>query len=119
MGGIEGSEPYRLRRAPHQDLGHHLAVGRAQDHAIAFARRRVRRDDENIPVAVERLHTVARHFERVGILVVDAWKADLVPALTQGEAAIVEETTGASLREPNERDRLSPFASAARFGRDQ
>ena len=89
-----------------KDLGHHLAVGRSQHHAVAFARRRIRRDDEDIPVAVKRLHTVAGDLERIGVLVVDLGEADLVPALTDGKDAIIEEAAGSRLGETDQRDRL-------------
>ena len=104
---------------PQQDLGHHLAVGRSQHHAVAFARRRIRRDDEDIPVAVERLHTVAGDLERIGVLIVDLGEADLVPALTDGKAAIVEEAAGSRLGEADERDGLGSAPRAARRGSDE
>jgi hypothetical protein len=90
-----------------------LAVRRNRILAITSPRRRIGRDDEDIPVAVERLHTVAGDLERVGVLVVDLREADLVPALTDGKAAIVEEAAGSRLGEADQRDGLGPAPRAA------
>ena len=70
------------------------------------------RDDQDIPVAIERLHTVAGHFQRIGVLVVNAGEADLIPAAAYGKAAVVEEAAGASLGQADERDGLRGFAQA-------
>jgi hypothetical protein len=64
-------------------------------------------DDEDVAVAIKRLHAVAGDFERVGVLVVDPGKADLVPALTGGEAAIVEEAADAGLSQTDQGNGLS------------
>ena len=96
-----------------------LAVRRNRILAITSQRRRIGRDDEDIPVAVERLHTVAGDLERVGVLVVDLGEADLVPALTDGKAAIVEEAAGSRLGEADQRDGLGPAPRAARRGGDE
>jgi hypothetical protein len=77
-----------------------LAVGGAHDHAVAFARGGVWGDDEDIPVSIKRLHAVAAHLQRIGVIVVDPREADLLPVLTHGEAAIVEEPAAAAWVSP-------------------
>ena len=89
------------------------SVVRTHD-AVAFAGRGVRRDDENVPVAVERLHGVAGDFERVGVLVVDAWGRRIWSQPSpDGEAAIVEEAAGAGLGEADQRDAARRGAACA------
>src|SRR6478735_534873 len=85
---------------------------RAQHHAVSFARRGVGRNDQDIPVAIERLHAVARHFESVSVLVVNAGEADLIPAPADGKAAVVEEAAGSSLGQADQRDGLRGFSQS-------
>src|SRR6185437_13718150 len=59
MRRIERGKLDGLGGASYQDLGHHLAVDGAQYDAVAFARGGVGRHNQDVAIAVERLHAVA------------------------------------------------------------
>ena len=56
-------------------------------HAVAAPDRRARRHHDDVAVAIDGLHRVAGNFQRIGVLVVTAGSADLVPALAGRKAA--------------------------------
>ncbi len=58
----------------------------------------VRRDDDNIAVAVHRLHALATDFQGVRMGVTDIRKRNFIPARARGIAGIVKKTFRSSLR---------------------
>src|SRR6185312_13872555 len=70
--------------------------------AVALADLRVRRDDENVALAEQRLHRAARNLERIGVVVVDIWKHDFVPTAADREAAVVEISAGTRFGEADQ-----------------
>ncbi len=80
---------------------------RAHHDAVAAADRRRRRYDDDVAVAIGRLHRLAGDFERISVLVVDGGKRDLVPAVAGRKAAVVEIAAGAGLGEAEQRHRLT------------
>src|SRR6185312_119841 len=57
----------------------------------------------DVAVAIGRLHRVAGNLQRVGVLVSDGGESDLLPALADREAAIVEITAGTRFGEADQR----------------
>src|SRR6185312_5281336 len=103
--GVERFELDRLGRALAQFLDHDLAVAGPDHDAVAFADRARRRDDDGVAGPVGRLHRFARDFQGIGLLVGDVGEFDLVPALADREARIVEMPAFAGLGETDHRHR--------------
>jgi hypothetical protein len=82
---------------------HDLAVLGLDHDAIAFAHVSSRRHDDDVAVAVGGLHRVAGDFQGVGVLVVHRGEGDLLPALADRKAAVVEKSAGAGLCETDQR----------------
>jgi hypothetical protein len=101
--GVERLELDSFRGLALELFHHDLAVFRFHDNAIALAHRCAWRDDDDVTGAVRRLHRVARNLQRIGMLVGDRREGDLVPAFAHRKAAVVEKSTGASLRKSNQR----------------
>ena len=101
--GIERFQLDRFRRGALELLGHHLAVPGLDHDPVAAADRRCRRHQDDVAVAIGRLHRLAGHFERIGVLVVDRRKCDFVPAVAGRKAAVVEIAAGAGLGEAEQR----------------
>src|SRR3546814_2849821 len=72
-------------------LRHDLALPRLQHEPVAAPDAGLRRDDDDVAVAIDRLHAVAADLQRIGVLVADVGKIDLVPAAAGRIAGIVEE----------------------------
>ena len=115
MVGVEGGEFQRLRGLALHDLGHDLAVVEADHHAVALADGGRGREDDDVTLAVDRLHRITGDLEGIGIGVGDARNLDLVPAIARGEARIIEEAALARLGEAKQRDlaQLRRLATAA------
>src|SRR5687767_8596032 len=100
----KGGELDGLGRLAMQDAREHVAVRRLGDDAVALADRGRGRDDDDIAFAIDGQHALALYFDRIGILVDDAGRLDLVPCGAGGEARIVEEAGLAHLGEADHRD---------------
>ncbi len=89
--------------APVQDLDHHLAAYGAGDDAVAAPELFGGGDDDDVPVAVKRLHGIPGDFQRIGRIVAEAGEPDFVPALPDGKARRIEIAPRAGLCETQER----------------
>jgi hypothetical protein len=58
-------------------------------------------------------------FQRIGILVINAGKPDLLPTTSHRKTAIVEETATASLDQANQGDGLGGATPSTRLGGDE
>ena len=103
---VERAQFDRLRRLALEFLRHHLAVLGLDDDAIAAPHRRCRRNDDDVAVTIGRLHRIARHFERVGMLIIDRGKRDFVPAGAGRKSGVVEIAAGARFGETDQWHRL-------------
>src|SRR3954468_3997850 len=101
MIGIERFELYLLAGLALELLDHDLAVAGLDHDAVAAPHRRRRRYDDDVAVAIRRQHGVAGNLQPVGMLVGDAGKRDLVPALAKRNALVIEISVSASLGEPD------------------
>ena len=90
MGRVQGLQFNPFGGFPKQNLGHDFPETGSDHNAVVAANGRRRRHDDDIAVAVNRLHAVAGDFQGVGRRVPDAGKSDFVPTAADGEAAAVE-----------------------------
>src|SRR5262249_62281857 len=100
-------------------LRHHSTISSVNPNAAPFAARRMGRLNKDTPDGVERPHLAAGHFEGVGVLVVNAGKADLTPPAANREPAVIEEATCAGLGEADERNGLRRSAQRLSFDIEQ
>ncbi len=106
--GIERFQLDRFWRLALELFRHHLAVPGPHHDAVAAADRRRRRHHDDVAIAIGRLHRLAGDFKRIGMLVVDRGKRDLVPAFAGRKTAVVEITAGAGFGEAEQRHRRAP-----------
>ena len=106
MVGVERFELDLLGGLALEFLDHHLAVLGLDHDAVAAPHGRRRRHDDDVAVAVGRLHGLAGDFQRVGMLVGYRGKCDLVPTLADRKAAIIEIAACAGFGEADQRHRL-------------
>ena len=108
---IDRAELDRSGGAALKDLRHHLTLRGSHDDAISTPHGRARRDDDRVAIAIERLHGLAGHLERIDGLVEMPGKRDFIPAMAGRKTGIVEETTPTGLGEPQEGNRNRPVAT--------
>ncbi len=95
VGGVEFDG---FRRAPAQDFGHDFAIDRPHDHAIASAHGRGGRHHEDIAVAVERQHRIARYLQCISHIVPFTGKLHFVPSCADRKTGVVKKAAGPRLR---------------------
>src|SRR5436190_3143858 len=116
MFGVERSElKFRCALAL-QDFRHDLAAGSLHHDAVAAPDARCRRNDDNIALAIEQQHRIARDLGGIGIIG-KAGEGDLVPALARGEPSVVEKTSGAGFCKANKRHLTKALAEGRRCPR--
>src|SRR5580698_10381808 len=116
---VERLQLDRSRRLALEFLRHHLAASGPDHDAVAAADRRRWRDDDDVAVAIGRLHRLARDIESIGMLIADRGKRDFVPAFAGGKTAVVEIAAGASLGETEQRHRTRRHAATRLYQRDK
>src|SRR3954452_21224755 len=99
VGGVERLQFEGLGGPPLQLHDHDLAVTGFHHHAVAAAYRGRRRDHDDVAITIDGPQLVSRYFQRIDMFVIDGGEADLIPALADREAAIVETTAATSLSE--------------------
>src|SRR5262249_27602921 len=111
--GADRAHPVRFCRAPLELLPHPLTRRGLEYHAIATADRGSRRHDDESALMISRRHRLARNLQRVGVLVVNGRKSNLIPAPTGWNAGLVEIAVFAGLCQPDQRDRFLDLRAAA------
>src|SRR5689334_15712039 len=104
MLSVERFELYRFRGLALELFDHNLALAGLDHDTVALAYRGARRDDDDVTVAIRRLHRIAGNFQRIGVFVGNGRKSDLFPAFADRKSAVIKKTADASLRKTNERD---------------
>ena len=84
--GVERRSSIDFRGPALELLRHHFAGSGPHHDAVAAADRRRRRNQDDVAVAIGRLHRMAGDFERIGVLVADAPGKRSRPSLRRPES---------------------------------
>src|SRR6185312_13275139 len=101
--GVERFELDRLCGLALELFHHDFAVPGLDHDAVALSHRCAWRNDDDISVAISRLHRIAGDFQRVGVLVAYGGKGNLLPAFADRKTAIIEKAAGAGLCKADQR----------------
>ena len=113
MFGVQRFQLQRARGFALQLFGQHFAFFRFHHHPVAPAYGAGWGNDDDVAVAIKRLHGIAGNLQRIGVLVHHIGKRDLLPAAADGKPRVVEKAAAASLRQSDQRNPLRPLRAAA------